>query len=296
MKKTIVLTAFLFCLSAVVYGQAPETRKKSLVQDGIVKVEQVKEREPIPYPAINEADIFWSRRVWRVINLREKMNYPLYYPTELTQSRQSFIQAVVAAVQDGKITAYDTDTDEFTAVLPVSDLRSRFDAADRTVTRSKMDGSGDTTMTIHGDYNWSEVQELLVKEDWYFDKRRSRMYIRIIGICPVRVYARELKTGEESEPEEESELLKKQLFWIYYPDARKVLANTACFIGDNDMAQLSFDDLFQKRRFSSYITAISDNQNNRKVQSYTHNGREAMLESERLKEYLMNFESDLWEY
>ncbi len=294
MKKTIVLTSLLFFFSVVAFAQKVDTEKKSLVLDGIVQKEQVKEREPIPYPIIRESDVFWSRRVWRVIDLREKLNYPLYYPTEIVRARKSFVQTIVGAIQQGKIKAYDTDSDEFISELPANELRARFEATDRTVTRQKMDGSGDTTITIRGDFNWGEVQELLVKEDWFFDKHLSQMYVRIIGICPVRVYAKELNTGNDEEME--GELVKKQLFWIYYPDVRKVLANTTCFVGENEMAQISFDDLFQKRRFSSYITAVSNNQNNRAIQIYTRTGKEAMLESERLKAEIMNFESDLWEY
>ncbi len=297
MKKTITLVACLLFIS-LACAQQVETEKKSLVLDGIVKLEQVEEREPTPYPAIQEADVFWSKRVWRTIDLKEKLNYPLYYPTEVLRSRKSFVQALVGAIKDGKIKAYDTDSDEFITELSADELNSRFEATSRTETRAKMDGSGDTTITITGQFNWGEVQELLVKEDWYFDKRLSQMFIRIIGICPIRVYAKEINTGDEGGEEEAEELetMKKQLFWIYYPDARKVLANTLCFVGDNEMAQISFDDLFQNRRFASYITAVSNNQNNRKVETYTRTGLEAMLESERLRNELMNFESDLWEY
>ena len=109
------------------------------------------------------------------------------------------------------------------------------------------------------------------------------------------VYAKEIQTADEEE-EIVPEMIKKQLFWIYYPDARKVLANTPCFVGESEVTQISFDDLFQKRRFSSYIRAISNNQNNRQIHNYTRNGMEAMLESERLKQEIFNFESDLWEY
>jgi gliding motility associated protien GldN len=223
------------------------------------------------------------------------LNYPLYYPTEVVQARKSFVQALVAAIQAGTIKAYDTDSDEFTAELSPEALRSRFEATDRTEIRQKMDGSGDTTVTIRGEFNWGEVKELLVKEDWFFDKHHSQMDVRIIGICPVRVYTKEIQTADEDE-EIAAEVVKKQLFWIYYPEVRKVLANTPCFVGENEVTQLSFDDLFRKRRFSSYITAISNNQNNRQIHSYTRNGKEAMLESERLKQEIFNFESDLWEY
>jgi gliding motility associated protien GldN len=271
-----------------------EVDKKSLVQDGITKLEIIKDKEPVPYPPLQESDIFWSRRVWRVIDLRERLNYPLYYPTEVVQSRKSLVQALVSAIQKGTIKAYDTDSDEFVTELSPEALHSRFEASDRSVTRQKLDGSGDTTIVIRGEFNWSEVQELYVKEDWFFDKHHSQMFVRIIGICPVRVYAKEIQTADDEEIM--PEMLKKQLCWIYYPDARKVLANTPCFVGESEVTQLSFDDLFQKRRFASYIRAISNNQNNRQIHSYTRNGMEAMLESERLKQEIFNFESDLWEY
>ncbi|MDR0692364.1 MAG: gliding motility protein GldN [Prevotellaceae bacterium] len=294
MKKTIALFTFIV-MALAVYAQKLEVDKKSLVQDGITKLEILKDKEPIPYPPLRESDIFWSRRVWRVIDLRERLNYPLYYPTEVVQARKSFVQTLVSAIQKGTIKAYDTDSDEFITELSPEALRSRFEATDRTVVTPKMDGSGDTTIVIKGEFNWGEVKELYVKEDWFFDKHHSQMYVRIIGICPVRVYAKEIQTADEEE-EVTSDEIKKQLFWIYYPDARKVLANTSCFVGESEVTQLSFDDLFQKRRFSSYIRAISNNQNNRQIHSYTRNGMEAMLESERLKQEIFNFESDLWEY
>jgi gliding motility associated protien GldN len=294
MKKTIALLTLLL-LASVGYAQNLEIEKKSLVQDGITELEIMKDKDPIPYPSLREADIFWSRRVWRVIDLRERLNYPLYYPTEVLQSRKSLTQALVAAVQNGSIKAYDTDSDEFISELTVTDLRARLDAADKVSVRQKMDGSGDTTVTIRGEVSWSEVQELLVKEVWYFDKHHSQLYVRIIGICPVRVYVKELNTGG-SEDESLGDMVKQQLFWIYYPEARKVLANTPCYVGESDVAQLSFDDLLQQRRFESYIIKISNNQNNRDVRSYTRNGKEAMLESERLKMDIFNWESDLWEY
>jgi gliding motility associated protien GldN len=294
MKKTVALFTFVI-MALSVYAQKLEVDKKSLVQDGITKLEILKDKEPIPYPPLRESDIFWSRRVWRVIDLRERLNYPLYYPTDVVQARKSFVQALVSAIQSGTIKAYDTDSDEFITELSPEALRSRFEATDRTVVQPKLDGSGDTTIVIRGEFNWGEVKELYVKEDWFFDKHHSQMFVRIIGICPVRVYAKEIQTADEEE-DAVSELVKKQLFWIYYPEARKILANTPCFVGESEVTQLSFDDLFQKRRFASYIRAISNNQNNRQIHSYTRNGMEAMLESERLKQEIFNFESDLWEY
>jgi gliding motility associated protien GldN len=296
MRQFITLTLlgiFLFVGSGI-YAQQQEPEKKSLVLDGAFHRDIIREKEPLPYPNTREADVIWSKKIWRVINLREKANYPLYYPTEIMQGRKSLVQALVQAVQAGKITAYDTDSDEFTTVLPVKDLTARFGAEDRTRTSQKMDGSGDTTIVIRGQINWDEVQELMIKEEWFFDTHYSTMSVRIIGICPIRVFDRELRTsGEEDEA---AEKVKQRLFWIYYPEARKVLANTPCFVGENEISQISFDDLFLKRFFNSYIVGESNPQNNRKINTYTRNDFEMLLESERIKKEIFNWEHDLWEY
>jgi len=298
MKKiTLLLIGLCLLAGSNLYAQTlpPQGTKKSLVVDGLFKPSIIEEKEPIPYPSIREADVVWSKTIWRIIDLRERINFPLYYPTDNLDTRKSFVQAIVEAAQAGTITLYDTDTDEFTEIFKPENLKDRFGAADRTETRERMDGTQET-VTIRGDINWGEVQELLVKEIWYFDKHYSKMDVRIIGICPTRVYNKELRTSEENEVDETAEKLKQQLFWVYYPDARKVLANTPCYIGENEMAQISYDDLFIKRRFNSYIIAESDNQNNRRLDSYSRNDFEKMLKAEELKTKLLDFEHDLWEF
>ncbi|MDR3350205.1 MAG: gliding motility protein GldN [Prevotellaceae bacterium] len=296
MKHFITISLFsIFLLSAgsaAAQWQMPQ--KQSLVMDGAFQRDIVQEKEPFPYTPIRESDVVWARKIWRIIDLREKINYPLYYPTEVLQGRKSLVQALVQAIQAGKITAYDTDSDEFTTVLKPEALISRFNAADRKSVRPKMDGTGDTTVIIRGQINWSEVQELLVKEEWFFDTRYSQMFVRIIGICPIRVYHRQLRTDDGEE--EEGDKVKARLFWVYYPEIRKTLANTLCFTGGNEISQMSFDDLFLKRYFNSYIVAEANNQNNRLISSYARNDFEMMLESEKIKEELFNFEQDLWEY
>jgi gliding motility associated protien GldN len=276
--------------------------KVNVVTDGIIKKDLIASREPIPYPKTREADILWSKRIWRVIDLRERVNLPLYYPTEELTLRQSLIQTLVRALRDGEIHAYDPDQDdEFTTILSNEDVSTRFDAIDRTEKRTKMDGTGDTTVTIRGSYSWNQVLEIIVKEDWFFDKHYSKMFVRIVGICPVRVYKKELNTvnsggEEENLAEDEVELTKKQLFWVHYGESRKVLARTPAYMPGNDATVLSYDDLFNMRRFNSYITKESNPHNNRSIGTYTTTGLEYLMESEKIKRTISNWEHDLWEY
>ncbi len=284
-------------------GQAAEAAKNpikhkvNLAPDGIFKKQTIATREPIPYPNIREADVIWQKRIWRVIDLREKMNLPLYYPTEEMALRRSLIQALVDGIFKGEVRAFDPDDDEFTTLLAPEELSKQFDAEDETITRSKMDGSGDTSIFMPGVYNWADVREILVKEDWFFDKHYSKMMVRIVGICPIRVYKKTLNVAGGGEEEEaEGEVLKKKLFWVNYNEVRPLLARTPAYLPNNDATTLSYDDLFNMRRFTSYITQESNPHNNRSISSYTPDGYTALLESERIKNSIFTFEHDLWEY
>jgi len=290
--------AFLFS-SAILLVQslnviAQDQKKESLVTDGIYVRETVPQRTPIPYPFVRESDIIWEKRVWRIIDLREKMNYPLYYPTSRMQDRISLVQRLIDAVKYNEISAYDPiPDDEFTTLLSYDQVLEKLEAKDQTKTQQTLSGQ-DTTITVKGEIRWSEIKELMVKEVWFFDKQHSTMQTRIVGICPIRHFYRTLQTGGEEETQ--GELQRTQLFWIYFPEARKVLANTACYNEFNDAQRITFDDLFFKRRFNSFIIRESNVYNNRQINEYTYGGIPNLQESERIKSDIFNWEHDLWEY
>ncbi len=290
----------IFLVGAVLMLQsfsisAQDQKKESLVLDGIYVREAMPQRVPIPYPYLRESDMMYTKRVWRIIDLREKINFPLYYPTVRMQDRVSLVQRLVDAIKYNEISAYDPQPDdEFTTLLSYNQVLKNMDALDKTKTQQSLTTGLDTTVTVKGDINWREIKELWVKEEWFFNKQYSTMQVRIIGICPIRHSFRTLQTGGEEEVG--GELTRTPLFWVDFREARKVLANTAVFSEFNDAQRISFDDLFFKRKFSSYITQESNVYDNRRIQEYTYGGVPNMQESERIKYDLFSIEHDLWEY
>jgi gliding motility associated protien GldN len=293
-RVTILLTgAAIFFTSLSIYAQ--DQKKESLVTDGIYVRESIPQRIPIPYPYIREADMMFTKRIWRIIDLREKINHPLYYPTQRMQDRTSLVQRLVDAIKYNEISAYDPAVDdEFTTLLSYNQVLQNFDALDKTKTQQSISTGLDTTINVKGEIRWQDVKELLIKEEWFFDKQQSSMQVRIIGICPIRHFYRELKTGGEEEVA--GELVRQPLFWVYFSEARKVLANTAVFNNFSDAQRITFDDIFFKRHFNSYITQETNVYNNRRIQDYTYGGIPNMQESDRIKNDLFTFEHDLWEY
>lgn len=294
MKKITFIILSSFLLIGAQSAQAQRELKEPLVLDGLYERETIPQRIPIPYPHLREADMMWTKRIWRRIDLREKVNYPLYYPVIRMHDRISLVQRLVDAIKYNEINAYDPDVDdEFSTLLSYDQVVLKFDAIDKVDVRQLPDGR-DTTITIKGEFRWNEVKQLLIKEEWFFDKQHSTMQVRILGICPLRAFTKTITTADGEEIG--GELQWRQLFWVYYPHARTVLANTAVFNDFNDAQRISFDDIFFKRRFNSFIVRETNVYNNRLINEYTFGGIPNMQESDRIRMDLFNFEHDLWEY
>lgn len=248
------------------------------------------ERIQIPYPYQREADVLWSKKVWRNIDLTEKINAPLRYPL-MNESieRRSFITIVMNAIKDGRLLPYRTDDDEFTYPLTTSEV-ARIGSGD-TMRIAMVDPNPpyiERDTSIVREFNYDDVVMLRLKEVCFFDKQRSATEVRIIGVCLI-AQARDAE-GNLIEGGQ-----KKPLFWLYFPELRSVLIKEKVFNRFNSTQQLTFDDLFMKRMFSSYIMK-EDNVYNRRIDDYKLNPLDALLESERVKQDMVNFEHDLWEY
>ena len=309
MKKIILLISSVV-ISATLFAQLPGSgvSTQSGVLDGVYIQEHIPTKRVVQYPHLREADVMWGKRVWRVIDLREKMNHKLYYPLEPLSDRLSLFEVIrYGAIDQGSLTVYDlnlTDLDDKFRfpVRPangnISDvefrklLKSKFgyeqrkDSIDPATDEPVVDDNGDVLkVTYIEEYTSRDIVRYELKEDWFFDKQRSVLDVRIIGIAPV-VYAKNPETLEI--------VGMKKLFWLYFPECRYVFQNFFVYNPDNDAQRMSFDDLFWKREFSSFIYKES-NVFDRNV-SPNYEGLDALLESERIRNEMFTFEHDLWHF
>lgn len=268
-------------------GFAPMATAQTVLDGAYIK-EHTKTKRVVPYTHIREADVMWARRVWRTIDLREKMNHPLYFPTEAINDRKSLFDVIrQGLLVDGSITAYSVGAigtdDEFKKPLLASELKELFTRLDTQMTESLE--SGDMEMVVQEiNLESRDIKMYNIKEDWIFDKQRSALDIRIIGIAPMQE-----KRGDDGEVRGYT-----PLFWLYYPECRYLFANWEAFNRENDAERRSFEDIFWKRQFSSYITKWS-NVYDRGINQYK-TGLNALLEGEEIKQQLFEFEHDLWNF
>ena len=256
--------------------------------NGAYQTNDVYQKKPMPLPSVREADVFWSKTIWRIIDLREKMNLPLYYPTTEMDDRQNLISLLLEGIENGQITPYDARLDDdFKVPMTYEQVKESFGAESTTEETIDFDTGERKTVEIQGEIRPSEIKQYMIKEEWYFDKQASALNVRIIGICPIREFVRE---GDAT-----GEIQRQKVFWVYYPEVRNLLATNLSLNPYNEAQSMSYDALFIKRLFNSYIVKESNVYNNRDISAYL-SGKQAMLESKRIEEEIFNFEQDLWEY
>lgn len=283
--KRIILATCVICLIGAVTELHAQTQT---VLDGVYIKENTPSRRVIPYTNLREADVMWSKRIWRRIDLRKKQNQVFYYPEEPAQGRKNLFDYIKQAIlESGTLTAYDPGTavdpdDEFTRALTPEDVLSKM------VTESEIDvydefGDPIGTETVRDTVRATQVKFYEVKEEWFFERQKSQMEVRIIGIKPVIE-----KEGPDGEPTMED------LFWIYFPEARYVFSNSEVFNRINDAERRTYEDIFWKRQFESTVIKES-NVYDRAISMYK-TGLDALLEAEQIEEKIFNFEHDLWHF
>lgn len=292
MNKSIFKIFSIIALSlsvSVVFAQLTARSSQNAVntpRDNVFDEIHVGFKKPVPYPPLRQADVIYKKRIWQKIDFREKMNQPFYYPISARLGWKSFMTTILDALRAGDLTAYDDRIDdEFTTPLTWADLEFRLKGQVDSI--DQFDQSGiflGKKISYPDEYQAGEVKSLKLKEVWYFDKQRSQMMVRILGLAPVREYI----DSETFEKREET------LFWIYFPEARPILARAMVFNRKNSAARLTYDDVFWKRLFDSYVYK-EENVYDREISQYAL-GMDALLESNRIKNEVFEMEQSLWEY
>ena len=308
--------------------------------DGYYKNTDIENRKVIPYSNIRQTDVFYRKRVWREIDLRQKINQVFASP------KARLMDIIVKAIQAGELTAYDPtpseenpsgDNFEHMNVMSVSEVMAKLGGDSVLVEtfdeNNMVIGSEYQTRSFSGE----NVIKFRIKEDWIFDKQRSIFEPRIVGIAPLitpqipgmestvafpvssdqggntavdpfdpfAVPQTEANNETSTTPVEapvsglENNFVTQidpiPAFWIYFPEARHVFVNKEAMNRHNSATGLSFDDIFIKRLFASYIIK-QDNPEDLRIKDYIRDDIDRLYESERIKKVIMDWEQDLWSY
>ncbi len=256
-------------------------------RDGVFDEINLPDKKPLSYYPVREADVVWRKRIWRIIDLRQKMNQPFYYPETRQKGMKNFMTVLMDALREGTITAYDaTNDDQFLVPMTYQEIENKLTSTD---TIPIYDPNNPDIILKYEvsqkDFDPSTVDRIKLKEDWFFDKQRSVMDVRILGICPVQTLNDE-QTGNF--------IGFVNLFWIYFPEARPIFAKSIVFNRQNSAMNRTYDELFMNRLFSSYIYK-DDNVYGRDISDYAL-GMDALLEAQRIKGEISEFENELWDY
>jgi gliding motility associated protien GldN len=251
--------------------------------------------EPLPYGYVDERDVLWSKTTWEIIDLDERVNFPLYYPIDTNNigaDRRSLYDVLVRAIRNEEITDVYADS-YFTEKRTLKDISASLrysDTTDAGIRQFNAEGRVDEEYIRKFDLGAADIQEWHVRGYWYLDKRQGELKYRLLGLAPVASEARSLAF-----PDAETDMV--ELFWVWFPSARKVLHENKAFNRLNTSQPISFDHILNSRRFNGVIYREDNVQGDRRVKDYiSDNALMQLLESDRIKERIRNLEIDMWNY
>jgi gliding motility associated protien GldN len=282
--------------------------------------------KPLAYGYVHDRDILMGKTTWEVIDLDERINFPLYYPIDtanIGKERRSLFDVLLKNIKSGKITEVYSDS-YFNTKKSLKDMASSFTYTDT------IQAGRDEINNFYDDYIPKVVPEIVKKDKkgkvisvtpattipaakvldkqyintqeltaqdvsgykikgfWYFDKRQGELKYRLLGICPVAPEAKEINAENPDYIE---------LFWVYFPSIRDILHDAKAFNNKNSAMPIDFDQLLNSRRFNGVIYQEENVQGDRTIEDYMKdNAQMQLLESERVKEKIRDFEQDMWNY
>lgn len=264
--------------------------KKSLRRDEAVASDQIREKVPLAYEDIRVDDAIYRHKIWREIDTREKINLPFRYSANEDNGNQRFISILMKAIQDSAVTVFDAIDDRFTTPLTIGDVAQKISGGVEIVDIYDSLGNKTGTKDVVREINLDSFYKFRIKEEVIFDKESSRLFWRILGIAPLKnvVTSSGINLGQT------------EMFWVYYPDMRPIFAKYEVYNGKNFGARMSWEELFENRMFSGRIIKSTMDNPFDLFLSGTPGMKEntvfQLLEGERIKEKVFNYEQDLWSY
>ncbi|MCL6295716.1 gliding motility protein GldN [Jejuia spongiicola] len=293
--KSFLLTAVTVFTVSGVFAQANILNAKSPDEIGVRTDAQkaVDNDKPLEYGYVDDRDVLFSKMVWEKVVLDERSNFPLYYPIDtnnIGSDRRSLYDVLMKSVKDGKIKNIYDDS-YFTTKRTLKDIEAALTMIDTTELGIEQLNAGEELSPEYinrRDITAADIKEYHIKGLWYFDKRQAEMKYRLLGIAPV---APDVNFIDTDEPD------LVPLFWVFFPDAREVLHEAKSFNNENSSIPFSFDHILNSRRFHGYIYREENVQGDRKISEYvSQNALMQLLESERIKDKIRDFELDMWTY
>lgn len=301
--RNILFAVFVAGFSTSSFAQSNLLNAKTPDQIGKKTEAELKadNDKPLPYGYVHDRDVLMGKTVWEIIDLDERINFPLYFPVDtanIGKDRRSLFNVLIKGIKEGRITEVYGD-DYFNTKKSLKDMGSTFTYIDT------IQAGRDEINTYYDDYmsgkkvldpQYIDKRELTaqdisgfkIKGLWYFDKRQGELKYRMLGICPVAPEAREIGNDNPDVIE---------LFWVYFPAIRDVLHESKAFNDRNSAMPITFDHLLNSRRFNAVIYKEENVMGDRQIDQYMKdNAQMQLLESERVKEKIRNFEQDMWNY
>jgi gliding motility associated protien GldN len=263
--------------------------KKSLRNENAYDKSSVNARTPLDYEHLRADDALFAEKVWRELDLREKLNQTFRYEAESDNGSQMFINILMKAVTSGQVTAFEDD--RFTT--PITGESVNQSSAGSMDTVPQVDPNDPSKVVRYvvtrTQFDPKSVLKLRIKEEWVFDRESSRLFCRILGIAPLKT--KFFPDGREMPG-------SNVMFWVYYPDLRSILTKYEVYNPKNmGNSRMTWEELFESRMFSSYIVKSTiDNSANRNIRTYIKDPILALLEGDAIKEKIFNYEQDLWSY
>lgn len=297
--KNVLIIGAVSLLPASMLAQANILNAKKPEEIG-VKTEAQKALDndaPLEYGYVDDRDILWSKTVWEVIDLDERVNFPLYYPTDtidIGSDRRSLYDVLIKNIRNGKLEDVYVDS-YFTEKRKFEDLSSTLRKVDTLEYGYEQINAGEALSpeyVMERNLSAADIEEYRIKGIWYFDKRQGELKYRLLGIAPVAPDVNFID-DESMDPSD----AKVELFWVWYPSARQILHDAKVFNQRNSAQPISFDMLLNARRFNGVIYREDNVHGDRKVNDYiADNALFQLLEAKRIKEVIRDREQDMWAY